>query len=322
MILDFEKPIKLLNDKLDELKKLYQQKEDTSLGETIKTLSEKIKTLTWNTFKNISSWQKVQVARHSDRPYTLDYINLMVQDFIEIHGDRLQGDDKTIIGGLGKIDGKTIMFIGHQKGGDLRERQKRNFWMASPCGYRKSLRLMKMAEHFEVPVVIFIDMPGANLNIDSEKFGIAEAIAKNLQAMVKINVPLISFVIGEGGSGGALALAMGDKIFMLENSWFSVISPESAATILCKNSDYKEQMSMMLHLTAKEMLELKIIDDIVNEPLGGVHSNISEMSKILKIKILKEIRDLERHKRSLLKNRWNKYLTLNDGIEKIFMHKK
>ena len=322
MILDFEKPIKLLNDKLSELKNLYQQTEDASLQKTIETLSEKIKTLTQETFSNISNWQKVQVARHSDRPYTLDYINFIAQDFIEIHGDRLQGNDKTIVGGLGKVNEKTIMFIGQQKGRDLKERQKRNFGMASPCGYRKALRLMKMAEHFEIPVVIFIDTPGANLSIESEKFGIAEAIANNIQSMVQINVPIICFVIGEGGSGGALALAMGDKIFMLENSWFSVISPESASTILCKDPNYKEQMASMLHLTANDMLDLKIIDDIIKEPLGGAHSNAIEMAETLKIKILKEIQDLEKHKKSLLKNRLNKYLTLNDKIEKIFTHKK
>lgn len=320
MILDFEKPIKLLHNKLDELKKLYQDTKQPSLEKKINKLSTKIKNLTLETFNNISNWQKIQVSRHSDRPYTLDYIKNIAQDFIEIHGDRLQGDDKTIVGGLGKIDDKiTVMFIGHQKGRDLSERQKRNFGMASPCGYRKSLRLMKMAEHFEIPIVIFIDTPGANLSIESEEFGIAEAIANNLQSMVNINVPILSFIIGEGGSGGALALAMGDKVFMLENSWFSVISPESASVVLCKSPDYKEQMSNMLHLTANEMLKLNIVDEVISEPIGGAHSDILGMSEILKSKILTELHILEKHKKSLLKNRINKYLTLNDKIEEIIM---
>lgn len=291
MYLEFEKPIADLEVKLDEMKKLAQEN-GVDVSEAIKTLEGKIQKLKKETFKNLTRWQRVQLSRHNQRPYTLDYICEITDEFIELYGDRHVRDDKAMVGGFGSVDGQTIMFIGQQKGRTTKERQYRNFGMANPEGYRKALRLMKLAEKFDKPIVTLIDTPGAFPGIEAEERGQAEAIARNLQEMFMLRVPVICIIIGEGASGGALGIAIGDKVIMLENTWYSVISPESCSSILWRSWEYKEQAAEALKLTAHDMRDFKLIDDIIQEPLGGAHTNPKEMSKILKKEILRHVKDL------------------------------
>ncbi len=268
MLLDFEKPIAELESKLNDMKQLAIES-DVDVSQAMKKLEENIISLKNDTFKNLTRWQRIQLSRHPERPYTLDYIYEITSEFIELHGDRNVGDDKAVVGGFAEIDGETIMIIGQQKGRNTKQRQERNFGMANPEGYRKALRLMKLAEKFNKPIVTLIDTPGAFPGIEAEERGQGEAIAKNLKEMFTLKVPVICVVIGEGASGGALGIAIGDKVLMMENAWYSVISPENCSTILWRSWDYKEQAADVLKPTAKDMLKLKLIDGIIKEPLGG-----------------------------------------------------
>jgi acetyl-CoA carboxylase carboxyl transferase subunit alpha len=293
MLLEFEKPIALLEDKLIAMKEKASLKQERGIMQAIHKLEEKIKNLQAETFHNLTPWQKVQLARHVDRPYTLDYVNYMADEFIPLHGDRTGKDDPAIVGGFAKLSNETVMLIGHQKGRNAKERQARNFGMANPEGYRKALRLMQLANKFNKPIVTLIDTPGANLGIEAEEHGQAEAIARNIQSMFDIQVPIICIVIGEGASGGALGLAVGDKILMLEHTWYSVISPESCSSILWRSWDYKEKTAGILKLTATDMHQLGLIDAIIPEPLGGAHRNHKEVAVTLKQVILQHIHDLQ-----------------------------
>lgn len=291
MLLDFEKPIAELEAKLGDMTHLTTHS-DPDVQAAVKALEKKILELKKETFSNLTGWQRVQLSRHPDRPYTLDYIYEITTDFIEIHGDRNVADDKAMVGGFGSIDGKTFMLIGHQKGRNTKQRQMRNFGMANPEGYRKSLRLMKLAEKFNKPIITFIDTPGAYPGLGAEERGQGEAIARNLKEMFMLKVPVICMVIGEGASGGALGIAIGDRVLMLENTWYSVISPESCSSILWRSWDYKEQAAEVLKLTAKDMLANKLIDGIVKEPLGGAHVDVKWMAKEVKKVILTKTTEL------------------------------
>ncbi|MGV3588615.1 MAG: acetyl-CoA carboxylase carboxyltransferase subunit alpha [Adhaeribacter sp.] len=292
MLLDFEQPIAALEGKLREMKKLAEDSQ-VDVSEAVKALEEKIKQLKKETYANLTRWQRVQLSRHADRPYTLDYIEGFTTKFIELHGDRNVRDDKAMVGGFGEIDSRTIMFIGQQKGRNTKQRQSRNFGMPNPEGYRKALRLMKMAEKFNKPIVTFIDTPGAFPGMEAEERGQGEAIARNLKEMFMLKVPVICIVIGEGASGGALGIAIGDRVFMLENTWYSVISPENCSTILWRSWDYKEQAADAMKVTAKDMLEFKLIDGIIKEPLGGAHTEPEKMISTLRKHILKTLDELE-----------------------------
>jgi acetyl-CoA carboxylase carboxyl transferase subunit alpha len=291
MLLDFEKPIAELEAKLVDMNQLASDS-DKEVQAAVKALERKILDLKKETFENLTGWQRVQLSRHPDRPYTLDYIYEITSDFVEIHGDRTVGDDKAMIGGFGSIDGKTFMLIGQQKGRNTKQRQMRNFGMANPEGYRKSLRLMKLAEKFNKPIVTFIDTPGAFPGLEAEERGQGEAIARNLKDMFMLKVPVICIVIGEGASGGALGIAIGDKVLMLENTWYSVISPESCSSILWRSWDYKEQAAEVLKLTAKDMLANKLIDGVIKEPLGGAHVDVKWMAGEVKKTILAHTQEL------------------------------
>jgi acetyl-CoA carboxylase carboxyl transferase subunit alpha len=280
-LLDFEKPIAELESKLLDMKQLADSSDD-SVTLAIDALERKINDLKKETFENLTGWQRVQLSRHPDRPYTLDYIYEITTDFIELHGDRNVADDNAMVGGFGMIEGQSFMLIGQQKGRNTKQRQMRNFGMANPEGYRKALRLMKMAEKFNKPIITFIDTPGAFPGLEAEERGQGEAIARNLKEMFMLQVPVICIVIGEGASGGALGIAIGDRVLMLENTWYSVISPESCSSILWRSWDYKEQAAEVLKLTAKDMKELKLIDGIVKEPLGGAHTDVKGMAEELK----------------------------------------
>ncbi|GCC53094.1 acetyl-CoA carboxylase carboxyltransferase subunit alpha [Chryseotalea sanaruensis] len=292
-LLDFEKPIAELESKLEDMKTLAGDS-DKEVQAAVKALEKKILDLKKETFENLTGWQRVQLSRHPDRPYTLDYIYEITTDFIELHGDRNVADDKAMVGGLGTIEGQTFMIIGQQKGRNTKQRQMRNFGMANPEGYRKALRLMKMAEKFNKPIITFIDTPGAFPGLEAEERGQGEAIARNLKEMFMLKVPVICIVIGEGASGGALGIAIGDKVLMLENTWYSVISPESCSSILWRSWDYKEQAAEVLKLTGKDMLSLKLIDGIVKEPLGGAHTNLKWMSQEVKKVIMDNFKELNK----------------------------
>lgn len=292
MLLEFEKPIAELESKLEDMKKIAQES-DVDVSEAVKTLEKKIISLKKETYGNLTRWQRVQLSRHPDRPYALDYIYEICDDFVELHGDRNVADDKAMIGGLGSIDGKSYMIIGQQKGRNTKQRQMRNFGMANPEGYRKALRLMKMAEKFNKPIVTLIDTPGAFPGLEAEERGQGEAIARNLKEMFMLKVPVICIIIGEGASGGALGIAIGDKVLMLENTWYSVISPESCSSILWRSWDYKEQAAEALKLTGKDMVELKLVDDIIEEPLGGAHVNMKWMCGKIKKTIISTVKSLE-----------------------------
>jgi len=293
MHLEFEKPIVELESKLADMKLLAQQS-DVDVSAAITKLEEKIVKLKEDTFENLTRWQKVQLSRHPERPYTLDYIYEISDDFIELHGDRTVKDDKAMVGGFAKVEGLSVMIIGQQKGRNTKQRQERNFGMANPEGYRKALRLMKLAEKFNTPVITLIDTPGAFPGIEAEERGQGEAIARNLKEMMTLTVPIVSVVIGEGASGGALGIAIADKVLMMENTWYSVISPESCSSILWRSWDYKEQAAEALKLTAKDMLQHKLIDGIIKEPLGGAHTDMKAASKELKKEVVKHIKSLEK----------------------------
>jgi acetyl-CoA carboxylase carboxyl transferase subunit alpha len=291
-LLDFEKPIAELESKLQDMKQLADDSDET-VNNAILALENKILDLKKETFENLTGWQRVALSRHPDRPYTLDYIYEITTDFIELHGDRNVGDDKAMVGGLGSIDGQTFMLIGQQKGRNTKQRQMRNFGMANPEGYRKALRLMHMAEKFNKPIITFIDTPGAFPGLEAEERGQGEAIARNLKEMFMLKVPVICIVIGEGASGGALGIAIGDRVYMLENTWYSVISPESCSSILWRSWDFKEQAAEVLKLTAKDMKELKLVDGIIKEPLGGAHTDIKWMANEVKNSILSTYKELK-----------------------------
>ena len=291
MLLDFEKPIAELEAKLEDMKQIAQNS-DANVKDAIKALEKKIRQLKKETFEKLTGWQRVQLSRHPDRPYTLDYIYEITDDFIEVHGDRTVGDDKAMVGGLGTIDGQAYMLIGQQKGRNTKQRQFRNFGMSNPEGYRKALRLMKIAEKFNKPIVTFIDTPGAFPGLEAEQRGQGEAIARNLKEMVTLKVPVICIIIGEGASGGALGIAIGDRVLMLENSWYSVISPENCSTILWRSWDYKEQAAELLKLTGKDMLSLKLVDGIIREPLGGAHTDMKWMAAEIKKSIKENAEEL------------------------------
>ncbi|KAA3438338.1 acetyl-CoA carboxylase carboxyltransferase subunit alpha [Rufibacter hautae] len=292
MLLDFEQPIASLEGKLAEMKKLASESQ-VDVSEAVVALEEKIKSLKKETYANLTRWQRVQLSRHIERPYTLDYIKGLSSTFVELHGDRNVRDDKAMVGGFGEINGKTVMFIGQQKGRNTKERQYRNFGMANPEGYRKALRLMKLAEKFNKPIITFIDTPGAFPGLEAEERGQGEAIARNLKEMFMLKVPVICIIIGEGASGGALGIGIGDRVYMLENTWYSVISPESCSSILWRSWNYKEQAAEALKLTAKDMLGNKLVDGIIKEPLGGAHVNPEKMVRTLQKKILSTLEELE-----------------------------
>ncbi len=292
-ILEFEKPIIELESKISEMRKLS---ETLDINDEIGGLEEKINLLQDQIYANLSRWQIVQLARHPERPYTLDYIEKMSTNFIELHGDRTFRDDKAVVGGFGMLDGETVMFIGQQKGRDTKSNLYRNFGMMNPEGYRKALRLMKLAEKFDKPVITFLDTPGAYPGIEAEERGQAEAIARNLLEMSRLRVPIIVVIIGEGASGGALGIGIGDKVLMLEYCWYSVISPESCSSILWRSWEYKEQAAESLKLTARDLLEVKIIDKIIPEPKGGAHRSPDEAAMILKRILITELKKLKKIK--------------------------
>jgi len=289
--LDFEKPISELETKLADMKQLAEEN-NVNVEGAVKTLEDKIKKLKKDTYVNLTRWQRVQLSRHPDRPYTLDYIYAIADKFVELFGDRNVKDDKAMVGGFGEIKGQTFMFIGQQKGRNTKQRQVRNFGMPNPEGYRKALRLMKMAEKFNKPIITLIDTPGAFPGMEAEERGQGEAIARNLKEMFMLKVPVICIIIGEGASGGALGIAIGDKVLMLENTWYSVISPESCSSILWRSWDYKEQAAEALKLTANDMLSAGLIDGIIKEPLGGAHTDPVAMAKTIKQTILDTFSEL------------------------------
>lgn len=292
--LDFEMPIVELEEQLDKAIQLGKDT-DVDVRKTVNDIEKKLTGLRKEVYNNLSAWQKVQISRHPERPYALDYIEALTEgSFLELHGDRNIKDDKAMIGGWGEIDGKAVMIIGQQKGKNTKLRQYRNFGMANPEGYRKALRLMKMAEKFNRPVVTLIDTPGAYPGLEAEERGQGEAIARNLIEMCQLKVPIICIIIGEGASGGALGIGIGDKIYMLENTWYSVISPESCSSILWRSWDFKKDAAKALKLTSVDMLSNKLIDSIIKEPLGGAHYNPEEIYKNVRKIILKEINNLSK----------------------------
>lgn len=305
--LDFEKPIVELEKKIEELLALATR-QDIDFSHEIGRLEEKLEGIKKQIYLNLTPWQRVQIARHPKRPYTLDYIDMTMTDFMELHGDRCFADDKAIVGGLAKLDGARLVVMGHQKGRDTKENLARNFGSAHPEGYRKGLRLMQLAAKFDLPIVIFIDTPGAYPGIGAEERGQAEAIARNLKEMIDIAVPIIVIVIGEGGSGGALGIGVGDRICVLENAYYSVISPEGCAAILWKERSKSPQAAQVLKLTAKDLLELGLIDTIVKEPSGGAHRNPSETAANIKAVIKKDLAVLTAvPKEKLLEARYAKF---------------
>ena len=292
--LDFEQPIQELEDQIEKTKEIGASTE-VDMSDKIKELETKLKDTTKEIFSNLTPWQKVQLSRHPERPYTLAYINAITNNvFQELHGDRNVKDDKAMIGGFGEVDGKTVMFIGQQKGVNTKMRQFRNFGMPNPEGYRKALRLMKMAEKFNKPIVTFIDTPGAFPGLEAEERGQGEAIARNIYEMMRLKVPVICIIIGEGASGGALGIGVGDRVVMLENTWYSVISPESCSSILWRSWEFKEKAASALKLTSSDMKKNKLVDDVIKEPLNGAHRNPEEIFESVKKYIVKTINELEK----------------------------
>ncbi len=312
-ILDFEKPIIELENKIEEMR---QYQENLDIDEEVASLEKKVEDLKRSIYQNLTRWQRVQLARHSERPYTLDYITMMTEDFVELHGDRLYRDDKAIVGGFAKLNEQKVMIIGHQKGRDTKSNLYRNFGMPNPEGYRKALRLMKLAEKFNIPIVTMIDTPGAFPGLEAEENGQAEAIARNLFEMSQLTVPIIVVIIGEGASGGALGIGVGDRILMLENTWYSVISPESCSSILWRSWEFKEQAAEALKLTPTDLLSQGIIDRIVEEPLGGAHKNPKSMANTLKNVLLEEITELKKlPKDKLVNKRLEKFSDMGVFVE-------
>ena len=290
--LDFEQPIVELEEQLNKAIQLGKDN-DADVTKIVSDIEKKLIKLRKETYKNLTAWQRVQISRHPNRPYTLDYIEMLTKgEFIELHGDRTVKDDKAMVGGFGNIDGQSVMFIGQQKGKNTKLRQYRNFGMANPEGYRKALRLMKMAEKFNKPIITLIDTPGAYPGLEAEERGQGEAIARNLLEMCQLKVPVICIIIGEGASGGALGIGVGDRVHMLENTWYSVISPESCSSILWRSWNYKQQAAEALKLTSKDMFKNKLIDNIIKEPEGGAHYNPEEIYDRVKETIIKDIKSL------------------------------
>ncbi len=290
--LDFERPIAELEAKIEELRFVGDDSE-VNINEEVARLKDKSESLTRSIFAKLSSWQVARVARHESRPYTLDYLRLIAPDFQELHGDRMYADDPAIIGGVCRIDGRIVMLIGHQKGRDTKERVRRNYGMPKPEGYRKAQRLMRLAEKFSLPIVTFIDTPGAYPGVGAEERGQSEAIAQSLYMMSALETPIISVVIGEGGSGGALAIGVGDKLLMLQYSIYSVISPEGCASILWKSADKAEDAAEAMRITAQDLSEFGLVDEILNEPCGGAHRNPKEMADVIRNAILQSLDELD-----------------------------
>ncbi len=309
--LDFEKPIADLLEQIEK-QKTIGEKSKVDVSVAVRQLELKLAETRKNLYSHLTPWQKVQLSRHPDRPYTLAYIESITdKNFVELFGDRTVKDDKAIIGGLGSIDGQTVMFIGQQKGNTTKQRQFRNFGMANPEGYRKALRLMKMAEKFNKPVVTFIDTPGAFPGLEAEERGQGEAIARNLFEMARLKVPIICIIIGEGASGGALGIGIGDRVLMLENTWYSVISPESCSSILWRSWDFKEKAAEVLKLTPEDMLKQKLIDGIIKEPIGGAHTQPEQMFKIVKNEIIKHLNVLQKETpKELVRTRIEKFSSM------------
>jgi acetyl-CoA carboxylase carboxyl transferase subunit alpha len=315
--LDFELPIKELEEKYQQACQIGEGG-DVDVSDTCKQIEKKLEKTKQDIYKNLNAWQRVQLSRHPNRPYTLDYINNICKDtFLELHGDRNFGDDKAMIGGLGKIEEQTFMFVGQQKGYNTKTRQYRNFGMANPEGYRKALRLMKKAEKFNLPVVCFIDTPGAFPGLEAEERGQGEAIARNIYEMTKLEVPIIVVIIGEGASGGALGIGVGDRVLMLENTWYSVISPESCSSILWRSWEHKEQAAEALKLTAEDMKKLNLIDEIIEEPIGGAHRDRDNTFKIVSQKILDTYKELKiLSPEDLVEKRIEKYVNMGEFKER------
>ena len=304
---DFEKPIEELELQLENIKKTAE-KNKLDLSASILELKDKIAHTKADIYTNLTGWQRVQISRHAERPYTLDYIEHVFTDFIEMHGDRNVKDDKAMVGGLARLGNQTVMVIGHQKGRNTKQRQMRNFGMANPEGYRKALRLMQLAEKFNVPIITLIDTPGASPGLEAEERGQGEAIAKNLLEMSVLKVPVICIVIGEGASGGALGIGVGDRVVMLENTWYSVISPESCSSILWRSWEHKEKAAEALKLTANDMLKNGLIDGIIQEPLGGAHNDVTQMYANVKTYIEQTIQELQKlTSDDLIEQRINKF---------------
>lgn len=314
MELEFEKDILELEEKINELKK-FSEEQELNLDDQVEKLQKEHDDQLRKLYKNLTTWEKIFVARHPDRPYTLDYLENIATDFVELHGDRVFGDDPAIVGGLCKIDGKRVMVIGNQKGRTTEEKIYRNFGMANPEGYRKALRLFKMAERFNIPILCLIDTPGAYPGIEAEERGQGEAIARNLMVMSGIKVPIVAVVIGEGGSGGALGLSVADNIFMLEHAVYSVISPEGCAAILYKDVSKAPEAAENLKISAQSLYKLKVIDGIIEEPLGGAHRDPKCASLNLKNVILSSFSQLEKLSvEQLLENRYNKFREIGSFI--------
>ncbi|WP_214228775.1 acetyl-CoA carboxylase carboxyltransferase subunit alpha, partial [Pedobacter sp. B4-66] len=312
---DFEKPLAELVQQIEKVKQVAD-KTKVDMSATLAELEDKLGQTQKTLYSNLTGWQKVQMSRHAERPQTLDYISMICDDFIEMHGDRTVGDDKAIIGGFATIDGQTVMVIGHQKGKNTKERQYRNFGMANPEGYRKALRLMRLAEKFNKPVISFIDTMGAYPGLEAEERGQGEAIARNLLEMSVLKVPIICFVVGEGASGGALGIGIGDKVYMLEHTWYSVISPESCSSILWRSWDYKEKAAECLKLTSDDMFKNKLIDGIIREPLGGAHQNPEQMAGTIKKQILDDLKVLTKEKtEKMITARIDKFCAMGVVVE-------
>jgi acetyl-CoA carboxylase carboxyl transferase subunit alpha len=311
--LDFELPIKELEDQLDKCETIGKES-NVDVSKTCKQIEKKLIDTKKDIYKNLTAWQRVQLSRHPNRPYTLDHINAMCGDtFLEIHGDRAFKDDKAMIGGMGKIGGQSFMIIGQQKGYNTKTRQYRNFGMSNPEGYRKALRLMKMAEKFNIPVITLLDTPGAYPGLEAEERGQGEAIARNILEMVRLKTPIITIVVGEGASGGALGIGVGDRVYMLENTWYSVISPESCSSILWRSWDYKEQAADALKLTSYDMKKNKLIDEIIPEPLGGAHFDRENTFKTVEQYIMKGYNELKNlSTEELIHLRMEKYLNMGE----------
>jgi acetyl-CoA carboxylase carboxyl transferase subunit alpha len=313
-ILDFEKPIIELEEKINEMKEMSG---DIDLSQEMKDLEVKVEELRLNIYNNLTRWQRVQLARHPERPLTLDYVQHCFDDFIELHGDRKFKDDHAIVGGLATIDKFNVMLVGHQKGRDTKSNLYRNFGMANPEGYRKAHRLFKLAEKFGKPIITLLDTPGAYPGLEAEERGQAEAIASNLLLMSQLKVPIIVVIIGEGASGGAIGIGIGDRILMLENAWYSVISPESCSSILWRSWDYKEQAAEALQLTAADLKKHKIIDEIIKEPVGGAHRDPQTMFNTFRDVIIKELKALTKiSPQKLVKQRREKFYNMGVWKEK------
>ncbi|MFI5234841.1 MAG: acetyl-CoA carboxylase carboxyltransferase subunit alpha [Gemmatimonadales bacterium] len=313
--LEFEKPLQELDRQIEDLKKLGVER-TIDVADEVRVLQDRLEQLRREIYRNLTPMQRVLVARHSKRPYTLDYLSAIFTDFIELHGDRLYRDDPAIVGGWARLDGHSVMVIGHQKGRDTKDNLKRNFGMAHPEGYRKALRLMKLAAKFEAPIITLIDTPGAYPGLGAEERGQSEAIARNIIEMASLATPIVAAVVGEGGSGGALALGVADRVLILENSVYSVISPEGCAAILWKDSSQRERAAEALKLTAKDLIELKVADEIVPEPEGGAHQDPETMGESLRAALIRNVKELRSVKpEKLVRRRAEKYASMGAFVE-------